>query len=84
MNKSRSGRCKAQNHINTETNESRTSRQQQTKQQIQTNSSRFKQQTKQQIQTADLDSGKQNHPNKRGKTRQHPMQNEAKRGKPDR
>ncbi|GJS69947.1 hypothetical protein Tco_0702788 [Tanacetum coccineum] len=57
MNESRPGRCKAQNHIKTEMNESRTCRQQQ----IQTSD---KQQTEHHIQTAHSDRQQQRVPNK--------------------
>ncbi|GKE70776.1 hypothetical protein Tco_1528848, partial [Tanacetum coccineum] len=69
----RANRCIAQNHINTEMNESKTGRQQQ-----RTTTDSDRQQTEQQIQTTDSDSRfrlRRTEPNKRGKTRQYPMQN---------
>ncbi|GJW51828.1 hypothetical protein Tco_0093179 [Tanacetum coccineum] len=65
-------RCIAQNHINTEMNESKTGRQQQ---RATTDSDR--QQTEQQIHTTNSDSRfrlRRTEPNKQGKTRQYPMQ----------
>ncbi|GJW17859.1 hypothetical protein Tco_0025295 [Tanacetum coccineum] len=73
----RSGRCIAHNHINTKMNESR---QQQTDQADSSN--RFSQSNRfRQIINRTADSGKQNHPDKRGKTIQYPMHNQAKQGK---